>query len=513
MGCPECGQQIKIPAPPKNKTIVGELSYPDPAPPTPRRSEVHLEPEPRRSEVHLEPELVDTSSSGGTGRQVLLLAAAIVLTSVVSILTMVLLNLSEKKKLREEQAELSEEQDRVSQMRSKVTAERLKVERMRDEATTILDKAAREREATAEDLRKIEVVPKQNAAILSQIKRERTECELEQKQLEKKRREIEEDRSKTAASLRRLDEERSALLKLKRSVDEENGKAKLDRERAEQDAKQALLVLTEAREKDLQTKANLQKIEKALVQFTNKLRSKSPEERKQVARALEELGPCAAKADYDLCISVITETEPEMKRAVLEALNSVQPRLHHLVMRLLIPPVENSADHYIETINKLPLFGRAGLPLIEAQFEAKLPNVERLSLFQLKRLLTAHAQALGSIARQHDEAVPLLIKLPVSRCASRFEPRHQFGLERIVGRHLLAAVATKPALKKQTLPFFRSLLSSEAEEDRLFGVEALATTTFRKEAIIYLEGLKSDPSPRVKAAVRKALQQESTDKE
>jgi hypothetical protein len=437
---------------------------------------------------------------------VLLLVAAIVLTAVVSILTMLLLNLSEAKKLREEQSELSEEQDRVSQMRSKVTAERLKVEKMREEATTILDKAAREREATAEDLRKIEVVPKQNAAILSQIKRERTECELQQKQ-------IEEDRSKTAASLRRLDEERSALLKLKRSVDEENGKAKLDRERAERDAKQALLALTEAREKDLQTKANLQKIEKALEQFKNKLRSKSPEERKHVARALEELGPCAAKADYDLCVSVITETEPEIKRAVLEALNSVQPRLHHLVMRLLIPPVENSADHYIETINKLPLFGRAGLPLIEAQFEAKLPNVERLSLFQLKRLLTAHAQALGSIARQHDEAVPLLIKLPVSRCASRFDPRHQFGLERIVGRHLLAAVATKPALKKQTLPFFRSLLSSEAEEDRLFGVEALATTTFRKEAIIYLEGLKSDPSPRVKAAVRKALQQESTEKE
>jgi hypothetical protein len=360
------------------------------------------------------------------------------------------------------------------------------------------------RKAEAAEL-KAEEAPRKAAELLEEVK-------AEQAKLEKRRGLLTEETAALTAEKVKIREAKEKLDELSREV-EATKKATADlAKRGEEDKVRAKEMLEKAEQKDREAQEFNKKVKEAIDDVRGKVKAKSPEDRREAIAVLGRLRDLVAGTDYDLCDAIVSDPVPQLRRAALDALEKVQPKLHPLVVTLALPPEGNSADGYCRAIRDLPRFGRAGLPLIAYQLQVLNSDIEKLDAAR-SLLLQAHADALSKIAPDDENAMKLLLTLPESPLATRsaksslvIEAEALTGLRLYVAQLLQAMGKEKPHTRKTAVPFFVSMLRSMDKRERQQGTNALATFGPDAEsALPFLKKMNLDPSEQVRNAAGAAI--------
>jgi hypothetical protein len=325
--------------------------------------------------------------------------------------------------------------------------------------------------------------------------REAEEARKEAKrQEEEAKRKAEEEAAKAEAEM----EEQMAAAKLKSAT-----------ELGEDDAAASILIEIVQKFPNTKSADGARELLKTQIEKLVKgLKSKLPAERLKASEAVAKFGNSAATADYALCALIAGDPVQRVRLAALDALEKVQPKLHPLVVTLVLPPENNEATGYSRALKELPTFGRAGLPLIASQLQSLNPNIEKLGA-QRQPLLAAHADALAKIALEDEVALGLLLTLPESPLAiqsTKNVPIAQLILRRHVAKQLGAVGKEKPETRKKIVPYFVGMLRLTDPEDRVLGANALAAFGSDAEgALPVLKKMNLDPSEQVRNAVRDAI--------
>ena len=215
--------------------------------------------------------------------------------------------------------------------------------------------------------------------------------------------------------------------------------------------------------------------------------------------------------DYELCEIIAFDTEPELKKAALEALEKVQPNLYPLAVTLTLPPEApaGQAPGYVQALKQLPDFGRAGLPLIAAQLQNPDLGGGKLVAGTYSLLLATQADTLAAIASNDNDALNMLLALPESPLAVSYltrSPGQRSSLCQGVGQHLQNLGKAKPEARKVVAPYFVKLLSSADPQDRVFAANALGSFGMdAKAALPALREMQLDAAEQVRTAVRTAI--------
>jgi serine/threonine protein kinase len=375
----------------------------------------------------------------------------------------------------------------------------------KEEADKLL--AEQKKRDAAAELARIADTEKQQ---LAEQKKREAEAELAKKEEAEKQR---------LADLKKTEE--AEILLAEKKMKEMDAKAELAKK---EEAEKQRLADLKAKEND--PEAAKKKVVQAVEDATMKLAAKSPNLRKVGIATLAKLGADAASADYELCRVIAFDPVPDLRRAALDALEMVQPRLHSSVVTLTLPVEMNSPGGYKKAIATLPGFGRAGIPLMAAQLQGKNPHVADLSVrfpAACTVILDAHIDALANIAPDHDAALSLLLTVPESPLAMVTEQGRQID-GAYLDAHLRTQIAEKavmlgkqkPELRQKIVPFLINLaqldggrkatVGSAYIKARLTGINALAAFgSDANSALQVLNKMKLDPSEEVRNAVRQAI--------
>jgi chemotaxis protein histidine kinase CheA len=375
-------------------------------------------------------------------------------------------------------------------------AEALKAEAALDRAR-VEDAPAR----AAKALEEAKALEKKAAATEARLEKERAPLEAQRRQLDTQAKAAAAEREKVAEEVRRLEAEkvkveaaRSEAAGLRKQAAAERAKAKEELEQAAQKAKES--------------GQNLKRVEEALELIKGKLKSRLPAERHAALQALARVGDLAPSADYDLCAMVAFDPVPGLRKAALETLDKVQPKLYPVVVTLALPP-ERGGFSYVEAAKQLPDFGRAGLPLIAAQLQNPDLGAGRLNVGTCSSLLDTHAATLAAIASGDDAALKMLLALPESPLAIRYKassPGEHSSLCQAVARHLQVLGKAKPEARKVLVPYFVKLLASPDADDRRQAADALGSFgPDAKTTLPVLKQMQLDPAEQVRNAVRDAI--------
>jgi hypothetical protein len=406
-----------------------------------------------------------------------------------------------------------------------VREERTQAEEERKAATKMLKKAEEAPAKAETTLKKSEeaegravVASEKAAALLAQVK-------AAEAKLDKKRDQLAEHTAALAAERAKIEDAKAKLDEQRRDAEAANkaAAAKLDEQRREaaEFAKKAAAdklgskeLLDKAEQKEKEAAATQKKVMEAIDAVKLKLKAKAPQDRKAAIAALARLRAFVATADYDLCEVIAFDPVPQMRRDALDALEKVQPKLHALAVTLFLPPESIPAIGYIQAIQKLPAFGRAGLPLIAAQINGSNPGTAKIDVSNGGySLMMAHAEALGRIAADDRAALNLLLTLPQSslaiQCRNRADGQVPEGtrfVHALVSDQLLALGKEKPETRKTIVPYFILFLQSALEVERLRGAKALAAFGSDAEsALPILKKMGMDSSEQVRNAVKEAI--------
>ena len=175
-----------------------------------------------------------------------------------------------------------------------------------------------------------------------------------------------------------------------------------------------------------------------------------------------------------------------------------------MVVTLALPPEANGLG-YIQAIQKLPKFGRAGLPLIKLMLQDHHPGLANVDATFISALLYVQAEVLGQIAKNDDLALKMLLAMPKSRLAIKWaNPNLEIG---IVGRQLLSLAIARPETRKEMVPYFVAFLANgRSPGEREYGAKVLGEFgPAAASALPILTNARLDQAEAVRNAVREAI--------
>jgi hypothetical protein len=213
-----------------------------------------------------------------------------------------------------------------------------------------------------------------------------------------------------------------------------------------------------------------------------KLESKKSAERKQAAESLREMGQRAQEALRPLCRAMLDKS-PEVSAAAADAVERIDPQLHKVALSLILDVFKGGA---LERARKLQGYGEPLAPIL-LQLAATTGELS---------ILKSTLEVLTEIAPEDPEVA---------------------GLARLLLRHTHvtirdAAVTQLRGLKHARVAVGELLRMARGEVVESIRIDAIQTlgeiadAGTAPEIVKTLMGLRFDPSPPIRDAVRKALE-------
>jgi len=382
--------------------------------------------------------------------------------------------------------------------------EREEAQKAKTAAANMLDKAEQERAKTDMALRNAEEARAKATKLLDQAK-------LEQAKTIKERAALATEQAGFEATKTELDREAQRTEQAQRD-------AKELKKNAEDEMAMSVQLSKKADQRLQDAEALFQKAKDAINGVRTKLKAQGPETRRSAIKALAQIGDpvCAA----EMCELAVADPVPEVRRDAVDALSQIQPKLHPLVVTLTSAPEGNTSAGYILALKQLSAFGSEGVPLIKHQLVALSPDIKKMAVSNLQRLLSGHNETLAKIAHDSPPALELLMDLPVSPlavyCQQQIKGNDRFSatpsswpsdFRRACAGSLATATAGKRQARAKIMATFLARLKSAEARDRVWSAVVLGEFGLEaKEALPDLKLLESDQSEaaEVRFAAREA---------
>ncbi len=209
-------------------------------------------------------------------------------------------------------------------------------------------------------------------------------------------------------AMKKTQELKDEAARLKSEADKLNNQAVGERAKAENKQQEADAALKQSNVKEKEAMAYYKKIKNELKDVVKPKSKEAMNTIQRIGRPPEGATLHLCDITYDLCEVAASEAGVKDKKLRQEAVNAIftmDRALGELTTSMLKPPDDTTFDKFVETINELPKFGPAGVPLIEGLLAAR--NFKAAGKYEI---FEASIEVLAKIAKDDDRALRVLTR-------------------------------------------------------------------------------------------------------